>query len=626
MQSYPELMQHQEMMGPMTGGMDSAPPLIQSTRLRIDSRKPSFSALWNRFTKHQGMYDLKEYDGEGDPKGSRKSRNLKTVTSNEPQVMANKLIRTVQGSTVHLRVPVAREVEQQRIANQAVKDFLMSAFRMADRRLKRYMKPSVMNQMAYQLVVRGWYAGRALLIRTPTGTQVDLTPWDPTNVLWDLGPNGLEWVCHLSSMTYAEIKAAHPGVTSYTTKEMRSEERYTVYDFYDRNHNMVFADGLDIKSMTLHGSPMIPAYVGYVGGMSPHSSPDNMTNGLEALGPSCYQSLERTYNYVNFGLSARAQMLAQSERPPVVVRSESGNKPLGGNIYEAGREFQLARTDNVEVLEFPNLGRDADFFTQMVMGEAQRGGLPHSAYGVTPLALSGTALESLRDDQESQVSPYVDGAQEAMQQIADILIEQYKTGRFEPLAIPGQLDAQNPQLVAMSDPVTVKISPNFRINMPVAATTAQILRDSELMSDAEIRAKVLMMEDEEGTQDILHVEQAEKKFPTVGMLKMFQAALQRGDMEVAQELVKLWMLASMELEGQMMMMQGQLAMTAQGGGEGGGPSPIPGGGMRGIAPNVAPQQALGMPTPAQPPRAGPTVSPGTPRPGAQGRNRSGALG
>ena len=539
-------------------------------------------------------------------------------------MVANKLIGTVEGGRLHLVIPTTRETEEQRVANQTARDFIMGAIDMADVRLDQFIRPRVMESIANHVVLRGWSTGRVLLMRGQDGmTTVDVTPWDPRSVVWEIGRRGLSWICHISSMTYAQIQAAHPQVQSYVVRDLHASDRYTVYDFYDQTHNLVFADGLDIKALTPHGDQEIPAYVSFAKGNEEDSNADTDMGigGLEYMGESCFQSLRMTNDEMNYSMSVRKQAISQEEMRTFILFSGDGSKTFEKSPYRAGETISLSRDDRVEPLDLPQLGKDADNFLTLVSGEEQRGGLPYTAFGNTPISLSGTALQGLRDDYENQATPFVTAAERALQQIANILLRQYKSGRFPPIPIAGQRDEIAPMLIRMADPMKVNLVANYPIDMTTAASTSQILQEGDpLMSKREIRSKILRLPDEVGLQDQINVEQAETLYPTVRFMTAIKSALEMGDPEMAQELMSLYVAAKLELEGQIAMMQMEMAMMGMDQGKEGQTKSIRGGGRKGVSPVAASQPALGMPTPRQAGRSGPVQEPGRPRPGARARN------
>ena len=249
--------------GAMFGLGAPAMPLpndIESIKQRVDAADSHFTGLHSRMRGDEMLYLLTPFmEEEGfEDKSDEKYR---TYTSNDPRVFADKLIRLVEGAVINVKTTVAREHEPQRIINQMAKDFVHAAFKQADRRQRNLIRSHIIGQIAWFAVVRGWVCGRVLLRRDATGaTVVDIQPWDPLGVSWELGENGLMWACNKTYMTYTEIKANHPTVRPLTQVEMETQDRILVYDYYDETTNVVFADGLEIKSRTRHGAQTVPVF------------------------------------------------------------------------------------------------------------------------------------------------------------------------------------------------------------------------------------------------------------------------------------------------------------------------------------------------------------------------------
>ena len=92
-------MQPEMQMGQQPGGASEyTPQAILEARRMVEAQKPTFQPLWQRMAKDLELYRLKAYDGHGSEWGSRRAKGLESYTSNEPQVVANKLISTVSES------------------------------------------------------------------------------------------------------------------------------------------------------------------------------------------------------------------------------------------------------------------------------------------------------------------------------------------------------------------------------------------------------------------------------------------------------------------------------------------------------------------------------------------------
>ena len=474
--------------------------------------------------------------------------------------------------------------------------------------------------------------------------MVDILPWDPMDLIWDEGPDGLLWACRISYQTYTEIKANHPEFRELTESEIQSTNRMMVYDYYDQTVNCVFAQDMVVKPPTRHGSPSIPVYVSLVGGRPSNTGNEwgEFHEGLERVGESCYASNRGVYPKRNAVLSMRMQLIARYTDPSYTYMSDDGNRGAEANPFLEGQEIQLRQRERIEALPFIEMARDADLFTAEIAGEEQRGSLPYSTYGGTPgVALSGYALNSLEAASRSVVMPMVRAIEKAYMQIVDKLCAQYATGFYAPISIPGQQDAQAPYLVGMADMSTVRLKPDMPTDLAAKATTAQLLREGPipLASDAQLRTEVLEWEDEEGTQDLINAQQAERLLPSAMMRVLFESLLDRGEDEIAMEYLKQYMLEGLRQQIELGMMQMQAmslginpasaAPTSNepsGGGMSGGqagPGRGPQGSVQGVNGIFSPQSALGAPQPNPFQQAGPLVAPGTPRPRAQQQVRQG---
>ena len=615
-----------------------------AVRSRVDAVRARFLPLQNRMAYDNELFRLADFDGEDGYDDHFREKKYRTYRTNEAKVFANKIIRHGVKATLSFKVPIERENEQQRVANQAAKDFLMSAIKMADRRLLGMVKSRLQSQLSFYSTLRGWYAGRVLLRTNERNeTVVDITPWDPINVIWDVGPSAPLWVCHLSYQTWSQIVTNHPGVKKrLSPDELESNDLIMVYDYYDSEHNTVFTDSHEIKSRMRHGASEIPVFIGHASVESDMATTE-YDEGMEHVGESCYEAVRDLYPSLNFVLSARKQKVAQSMKQPIKVRSRDGKKSLKGDPYVGGSEIQMAEGDDVEPMQFQEMAGDTDIFLQHLVGEIQRGSLPHTSYGDTPFQLSGFAITTLRQGLEDKVIPTTDAMRDAYQQIADKLLKQFSSGFYPSIKMPGQWDDQAIQLIRQSDPVEVKLSPHLPEDKAVQYQTALAARqgDIPIVSDSHIRADLLGVDDEEGMQDVINAEAGARLLPTALMRSMFEALMNRGQQELAQEYLQKYIMEKTKeaAEAQMLMMQAQqMGMSGMGGGgmpgmggmppgapgqvppganQMGGGNQLNGGGMPDISQALVPQEALGQGPPAVRPQDGSFLPPGTPRPGAQ---------
>ena len=74
-------------------------------------------------------------------------------------------------------IPPNGNPRNNRDINNDKERFIIGVLRSADERLSRSLVPSLKDQLAWYITIRGWYAGRALLTKNGNNrTTVDITP------------------------------------------------------------------------------------------------------------------------------------------------------------------------------------------------------------------------------------------------------------------------------------------------------------------------------------------------------------------------------------------------------------------------------------------------------------------
>lgn len=610
-------------------------PIYGEIQRRVDARRDAFTSLWERFDLDSDNYYLKSFDGE---KGHEDFQNMeengyRTYTSPMPKVFANKMKDSITGAVFNILIPSSREIESQRMINQLARDFLAAALKQADERLESYMEAPVLDQKAFDTCVRGHFAGRVLLRRRLDGsTMVDVTPWDPRGVVWQLGSDGLEWACHITRQTYAEVKAKHPEVRPLTTEEYDDTREIDVYDYYDGDINCVFSSGLEIKAMTPHGAPSIPVYAGYVV-EAPNRRTDYGREMMRHVGESVFSESRDIIPKQNFLMSLKLHYSAKSMSETLVYESEDGTKDLEGDPFTENSVVKLARGEKLEPLAKAMDVKETNEALLLVGGDMQRATLPWVAYGDSTSSVSGYQTEILQKGYLSKLTPRITAVERGYKMICRKLLEQYATGIFAPIPIPGRYDQHMPQMVAMADPVEVTLKPTLPRDMAADVSTASMAKEAGLFSYADIMEKIMQLDDVEGLENRKLAEEAGMLIPTATMYNLYKSSLERGEEVQANEYLMEYQFTRMEQMLRMMMLQFQVmqAMAAglgppggEGGAAGGG-QPIAqalqrgggGGGPGGVNNAVRPQQTLGFPQTPPTPQAGPVVPAGTPRPGAR---------
>ena len=591
----------------------------------VESHYTSTYPLRDRMEQDHKLYRLEPYDaGDG----------YRSYTSNEPQVMADKIISWLTSAEMVVRIPFSGNERDQRDADNQKERFLTGIVRAADENLSMRLLPPLRDQLAWYTTLRGWYAGRVLLIKNDKGeTNIDITPWDPLNTFWCEGDDGLDWACYRMRKSPSEIAKQYKVKSGDLGED--TEESIFVYDFYDREDNYVVMQDRLLKKRTKHGYDGVPCFVGMVGSAPLVQSDEVGTDAIADFGESVFKHNRENFENNNFMMSTMLELTARSRKQGLKVKSRDGTKSLEEDPYQEGSEISLAQGEEVEPLGMLEMAKESGAFMGLVSSEVQRGGLPYSIYGELQFQLSGYAINTLRQGIETVLSPRIQALERAYKQIFNIISEQYGSGKFKSVEVSGRdrermyFSAEiSPDIVKKGGDPEVSIMSQLPQDDMSKMSMAQIAREGEvpLLPDIFIRDMILGLQDADQLDDVIKEQIAEKALPEASLWSLLASLENRGRGDLAQfyygELMRLMMEKASqtrrtmtgEPEPQPQMQPGMappmMAPPMMGPM---GPPPV---GPPGLPPEVMPNAAMGVPpvTPVGPPPM--MVAPGTPRPGA----------
>jgi len=586
-------------------------------------------SLRSRMDSDHKLYRLDSYDaGDG----------YRSYTSNEPQTYADKVISWLSEADRIIRIPPNGNPRNTREINNDKERFIIGALASADERLSNRLLPSLQRQLAWYIALRGWYAGRALIVkRDEDTTYIDVTPWDPMHTYWGTDSDGLAWACYKTKKTQGEIERAY-NVRLGAGRE--DSDGIEVYDFYDREDNFVVVPDRFIKKRTRHTQtdvecPSVPVFLGPVGANPLVQSLEwsSIEDTVGDYGESVFKSTRAMYENHNFMMSVMLELTARSRKQGLKITSRDGSKTLEEDPYKEGTEISLGQGENVEPLGLMEVARETGAFMGLVSGEMQRGSIPHSIYGELQFQLSGFAINTLRQGVETVLSPRIGALENAYSQVTNLLCDQYASGSFKPMELSGQdnnrmyfSETITPERVREGGNIQVSLVPRLPQDDMSKYSMAQIAREgpTPLMPDLWVRDNILGIQDSDQIDDAIKEQIAERTLPEAGLWTLYQAAMKRGREDLAQ-------FYAGELTALLLSKAKALADNL-GGGVPPGPSPgalppmppgpPPPGPPPGVPPmpppGVMPPAMAGVPPPVPTPQAGPVVPPGQPRPGAQG--------
>ena len=582
---------------------------------KVESHYDATEPLRNRMDRDYSLYRLDPYDaGDG----------YQSYTSNEPSTYADKIISFVVQSEMIARIPNFSEKEEIREANNMKEKFFLGALRSADERIKRHSMPSIKNQLAWYICMRGWYAGRSLLVKDKDErTYVDITPWDPMHTYWSLGNEGLEWACY-------KVKKSKDLVESQYNIKLPRNEQYDdedwidVYDYYDKEINtVVLSNGRVAKKPTPHGADRVPVFLGPVGSAPMIQALNDMTpidDTIADHGESIFKHNRELYEKNNQIMSIMLELTSRARRQGLKIRSRDGMKTLDEDPYKEGTEISLAQGEDIEPLGMMEVAKETGAFMGLVSGATQRGSIPHTLYGDIQFQLSGFAINTLRQGIDSVISPRIEAMESAYVSMCMLLTDQYLSESFDTMELTGQ-DMNRNYFSEKITPAAIKDAGDIEITfvgqLPQddmsKMSMAQIAREGQnpLLSDRYIRDKILGLQDSDNMEEVLNEQMAEKALPEAQLYTLMKSAEERGRPDLAQLYFgELTTIINQKLQAQIQSMQmlEQTAMAGQQQQQAGPP---------GVNPQAMPEAMMGVPP--TPPTGPPpnTVAPGTPRPGAR---------
>ncbi len=492
-------------------------------------------AIRTRLTRMDADYSMWQLNELPENSGSAKENpvigaDYKHYTSNEPRTYADKVVGIVSASRRLFRVKgnTSAQPKAKRQEQNDKERFIIGVFAAADERLSDLLQPSLHDQESWYGPIRGWVAVRALLRkRKDKSTFVDIQPFDPRNTFWGVGPDGLEWVCHRTKRTARDIKGIY-GKTVETGDTGDEDNGVEVYDFYDRVHNQVTTKLEVLKAATPHGSERVPVWIGVVG-----STPMVYSNSEDAptsadYGESIYAADRRIYAYLNFAMSVVLELMGRARSPGTKIFSADGSKTLeGGDPYKEGSDISLRKADeDVVPLEQIETTKDAAALLGIVQGEMQRGALPHSVFGELQFQLSGFAINSLRQGVATVVNPAVKTLVSMYEGVANLLVDQYVTGKFKAMELSGidrnrayfSEEITPEQVKKAGGRIVVEVIPELPQDDPAKMAMAQIARTADssgvpLMADRTILEDILQRQDPDADHTVVLEQLADRGTP-----------------------------------------------------------------------------------------------------------------
>ena len=527
---------------------------------KIDDLRDKMQKLWdsngfknrrNRMEGDYSLYNLTAYDaGDG----------YQSYTSNAPKVIADKIISWMNDSKMIVTAPLSMKLSE-RIEGDGKEKFIVGAMNMAnDRLIARGILP-IKNQLSAHIVLRGWYAGRAVLNKKKGKSYVDVSPFDPLRVVFEEDEDGIIWLAQRTLRSSQTIKHLYNvKVEEPTNSEYDDEIGIPVWDYYDREQHAVLIDGqaprwgkkpLPHGVENDEGDGIAPVFVGPVGIVPWLQGVHSDTNSTSDYGESVFAANRTLFDEYNFVMSSTKTLVRRGVRQPYIVESPDGTQTLDTDPWKDGTEVPLPVGTKILPMPEIKMPTDTPAFQALVSGEIQRGGLSNVHMGELPFAISGYAANVVREGSAHQLEPRLAAMSSAFTQIGELLAAQYASSKFGTLTLTGRLndltdqfdEEIKPETVEEGGRITVKFKPNSGLEDPQRIATAQMLRegDNPLAPDDWIWENILEVSDTEQFRAAINAQKGSNADPKAQLMDMIKALLKTGEEHKAMVYIQLLM-------------------------------------------------------------------------------------
>ena len=499
---------------------------IPEIKKAVKDKQDLITTLRARWEDDYELWRLKTYN---------RGIDYESYTSNKPRTLANKLISLLATSQRTIRIPLGKDDEGQRKAKSDAERFVIGALNLADSRLESMLQPSIQEQLAFYVTLRGWVALRVYMRKQDGKTIPDISVWDPLHTYWEIGDNGLLWVCHTRPATADQINAEY----NVDIKDKKT----TVYDFWDKEKYLTFANDEFLIEETKHNLGHLPVYVGQVGSV-PFIASERLDDTIKDVGESIYAPVRGIIKPLNQMISDYMTIVAQGVHNPLAISSVGGKKGFPSSPYRKGNVVQLdsAKGESVTKLVEPTMPRDAQVLWASIERE-WASVLPPAAFGIFEGETSGRHLSLLHHAAETFILAPKSKVEKVYEWIARELLTQFNKGGFGRLKLQGRIGTNEDFVVELTSKDVkgdwfpkVELVTRLPEDEPANMNMAQIAVESGLLSVQTTQDKYLGVQDTDVEMDKMHREQT-LSIPEIRLRKLAAAEKRLGNDEMAQILI-----------------------------------------------------------------------------------------
>ena len=528
----------------------------------ISEKEAEFTELRSRWDDDFDLLTLLPYVPTDNAGNARKG--YETYTSSAPRNIFDKVLDGLNQAALSIQIKLqddAAESDREAASNGEL--YLFGALHAIDRRLIRQTEPPLREGLGHLMCLRGWW-GLKCLVYVPKGQKdlgFDVQPWDPMNMTWETGPDGLLWAALKVMRTKAQIKAEY----GYDIEGKEAE----VIDFWDTEGNsVIIANDTWGKKPLKHKIGHVPVMVNPVGSMPSYQGRPTSGNSANAMGTtsagneggtiqyrgdSVWTASRDLYKPRNSQISTLMDIHKRASVGSLVHQTDSNDK-IVGDPYRTFQIIPLKTNETLKNLELPQAPPETGAIISLMDQDIQQSTLPYPlAYGATDQTLSGRALAFLSDRTKSVFSPRTGGMSVAITWLCEELLVQFAEKGFKSTDLQGfNKNKENEFFQVTIEPknlkpswyIDVRVEPRLprdresEIQMSMMATTPRPGTE-QLMSVQTAREDILLLPNPDAEANRVAVETGQN-MPPIQAARIAGAMKKTGDEEGA-EIMLAWM-------------------------------------------------------------------------------------
>ena len=485
---------------------------------KIKEQQDRNGALYSRMEADKNLLYLKPYIMMGKD-GKKAVPNIRNATMNDPAVFFANVVSNL-GSASEQRVV---ETDDEKLDTAYIEKFLDAAFGAVGLRRAERGEPQLNPFFDEQSCIRGRVGARCLFQLVDGVIDADITPWDMRYVTYSPGVKGLDWAAYTITKTKEQVEAEEWVKKSQGLADAleSTQGEIEVTEVWDTEHNEIWVNK-KLVFMQAHTFGFTPVAVQVVPLGSMLADKDSLAHS----GESIFFLFRDLVDELNELASIAKTINFDTVKGALQEATEEGRSAKAGKHEELTKPGSVVTTDKgggYSKMPIADVMRSYGQLMAVVESRIQRGSLSSVDLGIMPgQPPSAIALIQISEGRDQVFLPRLGVRGLINQQLSYMIIDQVKqSGGSVELGARGHKQAWNVSKLEGEYDITFKYF--------VKDTKVDVARYSvasaagNLISEKTKRRDVLQLEDPEGEETELRIEEAEMLFPVIKQTRVIKA-------------------------------------------------------------------------------------------------------